>query len=131
MLENISVKKRLRNKIRVIVVDDDPDMVDITTEYLEQADIKVVGTGFDGKDAVTLYRKLHPDLVILDMKMPNYDGRYAIKNIIQQDPQAKIIVITGYADDYDFKGNKIERILRKPFNIGQLIQAIDSVMEKN
>ena len=41
MLENISVKKMLRNNIRVLVVDDDPDMVDITTEYLEQYDIKV------------------------------------------------------------------------------------------
>ncbi len=129
MLENISVKKRLRNNIRVIVVDDDPDMVDITTEYLEHADIKVVGTGFDGKDAVTLYSNLHPDLVILDMRMPNYDGRYAIKNIIQQDPHTKIIVITDYADDYDYKENGIERILRKPFDISELVKAIDLAME--
>ena len=128
-MENISVKKRLRNNIRAIVVDDDPDMVDITVEYLEQYDIKVVGTGFDGNDAVTLYRKLRPDLVILDMKMPNYDGRYAIKKIISEYPQAKIIVATGYADDYNFEENGITSILRKPFNISELIQAINSVLE--
>ncbi len=128
-MENISVKKRLRNKIRVIVVDDDPDMVDITVEYLEQSDIKVVGTGFDGNDAVTLYRKLRPDLVILDMKMPKYDGRYAIKKIISEYPQAKIIVATGYADEYNFKDNGITSVLRKPFNINELIQAINSVLE--
>ena len=128
-MENISVKKRLRNNIRVIVVDDDPDIVDITTESLEQADIKVVGTGFDGKDAVTLYRKLHPDLLILDMKMPNYDGRYAIKNIISDYPQAKILVLTGHADDYNFKDSGITSILRKPFNISKLVEAIDSAME--
>ena len=128
-MEKFSVKKSLRNKITVIVVDDDPDMVDITVEFLDKVGIKVIGTGFDGKDAVTLFSKLHPDLVILDMKMPNYDGRYAIKNIIQQDPQAKIIVITDYTDDYDFKGNGIERILRKPFNISELVKAIDLAME--
>jgi len=130
-LEKFSIKKSLRNKITVIVIDDDPDMVDITVEFLEKVDIKVIGTGFDGKDAVTLFSNLHPDLVILDMKMPNYDGKYAIKNIISQDPQAKIIVLTGHADDYNFKDNDVASIIRKPFNIEQLIDAINLVMEKN
>ncbi len=130
-MEKFSVKKSLRNKTRVIVVDDDPDMVDITVEFLEKLDIKVIGTGFDGKDAVTLFRKLHPDLVILDMKMPNYDGTYAIHNIISQDPLAKIIVLTGHADDYSFNDSEIASIIRKPFNIEQLIDAINLVMAKN
>ncbi len=130
-MEKFSVKKSLRNKITVIVVDDDPDMVDITVEFLDKVGIKVIGTGFDGKDAVTLFSNLHPDLVILDMKMPNYDGKYAIKNIISQDPQAKIIVLTGHADDYNFKDSEIASIIRKPFNIEQLIDAINLVMEKN
>ncbi len=130
-MEKFSVKKSLRNKTRVIVVDDDPDMVDITVEFLDKVGIKVIGTGFDGKDAVILFRKLHPDLVILDMKMPNYDGTYAIHNIISKDPQAKIIVLTGHADDYSFKDSEVASIIRKPFNIEQLIDAINLVMVKN
>lgn len=116
---------------KVIVVDDDPDMVDITSEYLEKIGIKVVGTGYDGKDAMTLYRKLHPDVVILDMKMPKYNGKYAIENIKNEDPQAKIIVVTGYADDYHFKENEVSSILRKPFNIDQMVEAIDLALVKN
>ena len=105
-------------------------MVDITVEFLEKVDIKVIGTGFDGKDAVTLFSNLHPDLVILDMKMPNYDGKYAIKNIISQDPQAKIIVLTAHADDYNFKDSEVASIIRKPFDIEQLVDAINLVMVK-
>ena len=63
------------------------------------------------------------------MKMPNFDGRYAIKKIISEYPQAKIIVATGYADEYNFKDNGITSVLRKPFNINELIQAINSVLE--
>lgn len=59
---------------RVIVVDDDPDTVEVFSEYLKLKGIDIVGTGSDGKEAVDLYQEFKPDIIILDMKMPEYDG---------------------------------------------------------
>lgn len=88
------------NNIRTaIVTDDDHDTRDIISELLELREIQVVGTGKDGQEAVELYLKLRPHLVFLDVTMPNYDGLYALENIREINPYAKIIMITGDVTD--------------------------------
>jgi len=78
-----------------IIVDDDFDTVEVFSEYLELSGINVVGKGYNGKDAVDLYQKLKPDVVFLDVLMPDYDGFYALKKIRQLDHDAKIIMVTA------------------------------------
>jgi len=53
----------------------------------------------NGYDAITLFKKHAPDLVLLDINMPKLDGRDTLKYIIKTNPHAKIIVITAYGDD--------------------------------
>ncbi len=65
----------------VIVVDDDEDCRDTLQETLEISGIEVVGTGADGDEAFQLYEKFLPDVVMLDLNMPIYDGTYAIEKI--------------------------------------------------
>ena len=79
----------------VIVVDDDRDTVEVFCEYLAIKDIKVLGRGYDGKTAVELYKKHQPDVILLDVMMPDYDGFYGLENIRKINPEAKIIMVTA------------------------------------
>jgi len=76
------------------VVDDNQDIVDVFCELLNLIGLDVLAKGMDGMDAVKLYEKYRPDLIFVDLIMPKYDGFYAIENIKDVDPNAKIIVIT-------------------------------------
>ena len=78
-----------------IVVDDDRDTVEVFCEYLEFKNIEVVGRAYDGKEGVELYEQFKPDVVFMDLKMPEFDGIYGIKHIRAKYPHAKIIVVTG------------------------------------
>ena len=78
-----------------IIVDDDHDLVDVFGEHLELKNIRVLGRGYNGKDAVELYQRFRPDLVFLDVKMPDYTGFYALEKIKQINPDAKIIMVTA------------------------------------
>jgi len=108
---------------RVIVIDDDKDSVETLSALLQQKGVDVVGIGFDGKDALDLYVQEKPDFVILDMKMPEYDGPYAINKIKEIDPNAKIIAVTAYTD-YQFKAGDVLASLKKPYEISELLKVI-------
>ena len=109
----------------VIVIDDDKDSVDTLSTLLEQKGIAVVGMGFNGKEAFDLYVQKKPDFVILDMKMPEYDGAYAINHIKEYDPKAKIIATTAYTD-YKFKPGDVLASLKKPYDISELLKVMEA-----
>lgn len=112
--------------IKVIVIDDDLDCVDSLEEFFSAMKIQVVGKGYNGKDAFELYKQHQPDIVLLDMKMPEYDGVYALTHIKSFDPNAKIIVITGYSD-YKFNANEVEVVLSKPYDIDELVDIVKNL----
>lgn len=106
-----------------IIIDDNVDLINTYSEILEVNGIKVIGTGNDGKMALDLYKKYKPSVVILDMKMPKFDGNYAIKHIKEFDPNARIIVMTGYTEcEPDLE--EIYAIIQKPTNIDDLIELV-------
>lgn len=87
--------------INAIVVDDDKDVSDVFIELLQINEINVVGNGVNGKDAVELYQKLHPDIIFMDAMMPQYDGFYGLEKIMEYDPNARVIMVTGSANVED------------------------------
>ena len=113
-------------KIKVIVVDDEPDVVNTISLQLEQRGITVIGKAYDGEEASVLYFTQKPDLILLDLKMPNYDGHYAIEKIKQKDPKAKIIVISAYLDKH-FESHKVSAIFSKPYDIDELVNKIKEI----
>ncbi len=86
--------------IRVVFVDDH-EMVRIgVSSYLSaQPDIEVVGEADDGKKGVELALELRPDIILMDLVMKEMDGIEATKQIIEQWPEAKIIIVTSFLDD--------------------------------
>jgi two-component system, chemotaxis family, chemotaxis protein CheY len=110
--------------MRVIVIDDDHDTVRTLSTLLEMKGVSVEAKGYDGKEAVELFRKHQPDAVLLDMLMPEFDGKYAIKNLKKENKNVKIIVLTAYKHDYEFEKDEVAAVFDKPYKITDLIQAI-------
>jgi len=92
--------ERTRRMIDILVVDDHPIVREGLVAILEaQQDFNVIAEGNDGAEAIALYDRLKPDVVLIDLQMPNVDGVQAIQQIREGDPEAKIVVLTAYDTD--------------------------------
>jgi len=120
--------------VTAIVVDDTANVVRVLSDLLESRGVSVVGTAFDGKEAVEIYKKTKPDVVLLDVIMPNYDGIYALKEIREIDNKAKVIMVTA-----DLKKETADTltdleasaIIYKPFDSSEMIKTIEKVTSTN
>jgi CheY-like chemotaxis protein len=124
---------RMVKMVKVIVVDDDIDTVEVFCEYLEIKDITVVGRGYNGKTAVELYEKFRPDIALLDVMMPEYDGFFALENIKQINPHAKVIMVTADLTADTEKKLKLlnaSAIIYKPYEIDSVIDTIHQVSKQ-
>ena len=85
--------------ISVVVCDDVPELRQLLRECLEDGDeMKVVGEASDGREALEVIERLQPDVVVLDLSMPQLDGLEAIPLIHQIAPQAEICVFSGFEE---------------------------------
>ncbi len=112
--------------ITAAVFDDDYDTVDVFVTYLELKNIKVVGKGYNGKDAVEVYKEFKPDLVFCDLKMPEYDGLYALQKIREIDPESRVIIVTSdkYYGREILEKEKPTQVFYKPFEIKKILDMI-------
>ena len=85
--------------IRVIIADDIPVLrMGLETVLAQDKDIEVVGTAGDGKEAFELCARLRPDVAIMDMRMPGFDGAYGTRQIKENCPEVKVLVLTTFDD---------------------------------
>ncbi len=121
--------------IRAVIIDDDKDTVNVFAEYLEMLNVRVVSAGYNGRDAVELYKRHTPDVLFLDLSMPEYDGTYGLREIRNIDPKAKVVIITADLNAKD--SDKLEQlgpteIFFKPFDMEQIKSLIAKItLEKN
>ena len=116
--------------IRVVVIEDDHDGAEVLAECLRIKGIDVLGKGYNGLEAVQLYKKLKPDFVLLDMLMPYYDGFYGLRKILEFDPKAKVIIVSAsIAQDEKEKLTNLgaSAIVSKPYEIDALIGALHTI----
>jgi NarL family two-component system response regulator LiaR len=86
--------------IRILIADDHPIVRRGLTSLINiKPDLELVGEAADGLEAVDKARLLQPDVIILDLMMPRKSGLEAIKEIKQDNPEARILVVTSFAED--------------------------------
>ena len=97
---------KAKESIRVLIVDDHPIVRQgLATVLDQQEDLIVVGQAVDGVDAVAQAQELLPDIILMDLQMPQMDGVEAIRRIIGERTGSRIIILTTYAtDEYIFSG---------------------------
>lgn len=95
--------------MNIIIVDDDFLVTTALKTILEASGkVTVLATGTDGKDAVSLYQKHHPDIVLTDIQMKSKSGLEATEDILKENPNAKILLLTTFSDDeYIIKALKL------------------------
>src|SRR5262245_5923333 len=87
-------------KISVIIVDDHAIVRQGLRTYLDlQPDIEVVGEAANGSEAIALAREALPDIVLMDLVMPNTDGVEATRAITVLSPSTRVIVLTSFSED--------------------------------
>jgi DNA-binding NarL/FixJ family response regulator len=85
--------------IRVLVADDHGVMRDGLVELLSVADdLEIVGTAGNGAQAIELVRDLRPDVVLMDISMPEVDGILATGSILEAEPETRIVMLTAFSD---------------------------------
>lgn len=114
----------------VLVVDDGVFMRSLIRGMLENNHYTVVGEAEDGNAAVALYRELKPDLVTMDITMPNKDGLVALKEIMSIDAHASVVMVSAlgqeqYVREAILSGAK--SFIVKPFDESSLISIVESM----
>ncbi|MFL5732533.1 MAG: ANTAR domain-containing response regulator [Chloroflexia bacterium] len=117
---------------RVVIADDDPIIRMDLREMLTGLEYLVVGEAGDGQSAVNLARELRPDLVIMDIRMPEMDGIEAAQVLTAEDV-APVLLLTAYSEpDLVQRATQAGVIgyLVKPFREAQLAPAIDVTLSR-
>jgi DNA-binding NarL/FixJ family response regulator len=87
--------------IRVLSVDDHPLLLEGIAELIgNQSDMQLIGEAANGREALEQFRKHHPDVTLMDLQMPEMSGIDAISAIRGEFPDARIIILTTYAGDF-------------------------------
>jgi sugar-specific transcriptional regulator TrmB len=121
--------KKLQKQSTVLVVDDEEDAVNIFSDYLEIKGITNVERCTNAKDAIDTFKKIRPDVVFLDIMMPELDGFYILEQIRKIDSNAKIILVT--ADKSSNAMKKIKEVkptdvIYKPYDIEQIMRHVNT-----
>lgn len=82
-------------KKRVLIVDDSMVMRMMIGDILTRNDFEIAGVAEDGINAMKMYQTLKPDIVTMDIIMPNELGIESLRKIMQYDPNARVVVISG------------------------------------
>ncbi|MFQ5854840.1 MAG: response regulator [Anaerolineae bacterium] len=120
-------------RIRILIADDHTMVRQGLSQICEaESDMKVIGQAADGRQAVLRARSLNPDIVVMDINMPELDGVEATKEITAENPHVGVIILTMYRQDqYVFEAIKAgaRAYLLKDADSDELLRAIRAVAE--
>ena len=131
---NIPTDALESGKRKALIVDDDPELVELIRDVLEsdgRFEVRVANNGFD---AGMMVREYHPDVMVLDVMLPDINGKEVCQRIRKETAldDVKIICISGMVEEdkiADLKLSGADDFLHKPFEIEQLIERICSLLE--
>jgi DNA-binding NarL/FixJ family response regulator len=121
--------------IRVLVADDQKVVRDGLCLLVGMLPgVTVIGAAVDGEDAVRRARQEVPDVVLMDLHMPNCDGVEATRRIVRDQPSVRVVVLTGYSDDervFSALRAGARGYLTKDASAGEIFQAVATVYAGN
>ena len=117
--------------VKILIADDAAFMRMMLADILVEEGFEITGEAENGEEALRLYRELRPNLVTMDIIMPGTGGISAIKNILKDDPQAKILVVSALGQkalvnealDAGAKGFVV-----KPFKPEKVIEEVHNIL---
>lgn len=115
----------------ILIVEDDPDIIQILDAYLVREGYRTVRAS-DGETALTHFSMLRPDLVLLDIRLPKFDG-IEVLNRIRRERETPVIMVTSLAEDMDkLTGLRLgaDDYIVKPFNPHELIARVNAVLKR-
>lgn len=119
--------------MRLIVVEDDPLVAEGIVASLELIDHEVIGVAHNGKDALRLAREMAPDMLIMDINLPDLSGIEVVR-VLEEDATIPCVFLTAYTDrDLINQASQLEGIygyIVKPASEGELKAAIDIAMTR-
>lgn len=116
---------------RILIVDDAAFMRMMIKDILTKNNFEVVGEAADGLQAIDKYMELKPDLVTMDITMPEMDGITALKAIKEKDPTAKIIMCSAMGQQVmviDAISAGANDFIVKPFQADRVVEAIEKAL---
>jgi DNA-binding response OmpR family regulator len=118
--------------MKILIVDDQPEIAEFTAPILKQKGYEVI-TAENGQTALNVCPKENPDIVLLDLGLPDMDGREVLKNIKVNIPQIRIIIVSGYSDTKtqdELISQGADYFLSKPVMPSKLLVALNEVLNK-
>lgn len=120
---------------RVLCIEDEPDMIELLQLLLQQQGLEVIGAR-GGKEGLAMVEQSPPDLILLDIMMPEMDG-WEVYNRLKQNPKSQhipVIVVTARAQASEkvtaLREAGVDDYITKPFGPTQLLESIERVLDR-
>jgi len=117
---------------KILIADDSDAIRLVLKDILEIDKHEIVGEATDGSEAVVLYKQHNPQILLLDLAMPKKDGLTVVKEVMNYDPDAKIILITA-SDDQKIITQCLKSgaksAIAKPFDFNSVLKSISTLLE--
>jgi len=116
--------------MRILLADDERELASCLSRYLESAGHEVCTVITGGLDVLPAYDRFRPDVVLMDIMMPRFNGITISHALLSRDPAVKLVLFSGsYTADHPFVANSGAcRFLAKPFSFPQAKELLESLM---
>ena len=118
--------------MKVLIVDDSAIIRNSLQSIIQKQGYEVLGQAANGLDALRLFEELEPDLVTMDITMPEMDGLSCVEAMLGQRPDAKIVVISALASkEVALKAIELgaREFIKKPYDVDELVACLNTLKD--
>ncbi|MFX1276841.1 MAG: response regulator [Promethearchaeota archaeon] len=122
------------DKKRVLIVDDAQFTRNILKNIMSKTGyVEIVGEASNGKEGIDLFKKLKPDMITMDLVMPEKGGIETIEEILKIDPKALIVVVSALGQEalvLEAAKKGAKDFIQKPFKTEQILEVLERILKK-
>jgi two-component system chemotaxis response regulator CheY len=117
---------------KILIADDSRLIRKLIRNALTAAGMEIAGEAATGEEAIKMYSRLRPDLITIDISMPDMDGIDAARGILSRDPRAKVLMVTSLKQkllEEDLLKIGARAMIAKPFDAPDLLKAVHIALQ--